>query len=108
MLQSQRISILRMSHQVTIHSKLMLQSLLTEQLVEAMTEWVLPVRGSTYCQNRLDLRGCLMHCTGVLCLDLHAQHPNLLAVGCYDGSVHVFDIRQKVWPLQEPLAVWLL
>ncbi|KAK9862806.1 hypothetical protein WJX84_010841 [Apatococcus fuscideae] len=33
--------------------------------------------------------------SGVLCLDLHAQHPNLLAVGCYDGSVHVFDIRQK-------------
>lgn len=38
----------------------------------------------------------IVECAGVLCLDLHSQHPNLLAVGCYDGSVHVFDIRQKV------------
>eukprot|EP00887_Chlorella_sp_A99_P003522 scaffold7.g3522.t1 len=30
---------------------------------------------------------------GVLCLDFHPEHPNLLAVGCYDGSVLVFDVR---------------
>jgi len=27
-------------------------------------------------------------------LQLHPQHPNLLAVGCYDGSVAVFDVRK--------------
>lgn len=31
--------------------------------------------------------------TAVLCLDFHPEHPNLLAVGCYDGSVMVFDVR---------------
>lgn len=31
--------------------------------------------------------------TGVMCLDFHPQHANLLAVGCYDGSVSVFDVR---------------
>ena len=30
---------------------------------------------------------------GVMCLDFHPQHANLLAVGCYDGSVSVFDVR---------------
>lgn len=30
-----------------------------------------------------------------MCLDFHPQHPNLLAVGCYDGSVSVFDIRTR-------------
>ena len=30
--------------------------------------------------------------SGVMCLDFHPQHPSLLAVGCYDGSVLVFDV----------------
>ena len=33
--------------------------------------------------------------TGVMCLDFHPQHSSLLAVGLYDGSVLVFDIRLK-------------
>eukprot|EP00944_MAST-04C_sp_MAST-4C-sp1_P000344 g344.t1 len=34
--------------------------------------------------------------SGVMCLDFHPQHPALLAVGCYDGTVMVFDVRNKV------------
>ena len=33
--------------------------------------------------------------SGVMCLDFHKEHPALLAVGCYDGTVMVFDIRSK-------------
>lgn len=33
--------------------------------------------------------------SGVTCLDFHPQHPSLLAVGCYDGSVRVFDVQLK-------------
>lgn len=33
--------------------------------------------------------------TGVTCLDFHSQHSSLLAVGCYDGTVMVFDVRSK-------------
>ena len=33
--------------------------------------------------------------SGVMCLDFHPQHPALLAVGCYDGTVRVFDVRRK-------------
>jgi len=29
----------------------------------------------------------------VMCLDFHPQHPSLLAVGLYDGSVCVYDVR---------------
>lgn len=32
---------------------------------------------------------------GVMCLDWHPQHPALLAVGLYDGTVMVFDVRSK-------------
>ena len=32
---------------------------------------------------------------GVMCLDFHPQYPSLLAVGCYDGSVMVFDVTNK-------------
>ena len=28
-------------------------------------------------------------------MDWHPQHSSLLAVGCYNGSVHVFDVRLK-------------
>lgn len=30
--------------------------------------------------------------SGVMCLDFHKDHPSLLVVGCYDGTVAVFDI----------------
>lgn len=33
--------------------------------------------------------------SGVMCLDFHPQHAALLAVGCYDGTVRVFDVRRK-------------
>lgn len=33
--------------------------------------------------------------SGVMCLDYHPKYPALLAVGCYDGTVMVFDIRLK-------------
>ena len=32
---------------------------------------------------------------GAMSLDWHPQHSSLLAVGCYNGSVHVFDVRVK-------------
>jgi dynein intermediate chain 1 len=32
---------------------------------------------------------------GVMCLDFHPVHHSLLAVGCYDGTVLVFDICSK-------------
>jgi dynein intermediate chain 1 len=34
--------------------------------------------------------------SGVMCLDFHPHFQSLLAVGCYDGTVMVFDVRQKV------------
>jgi dynein intermediate chain 1, axonemal len=34
--------------------------------------------------------------SGVMCLDFHPHYQSLLAVGCYDGTVMVFDVRQKV------------
>lgn len=37
---------------------------------------------------------------GVMCLDFHPQHPSLLAVGCYDGSVMVYDVSSgKTTPI---------
>lgn len=33
--------------------------------------------------------------SGVMCLDFHPQQPALLAVGCYDGTVIVYDVRNK-------------
>lgn len=33
--------------------------------------------------------------SGVMCLDFHPKYPALLSVGCYDGTVMVFDIRLK-------------
>jgi len=32
--------------------------------------------------------------SGVMCLAFHPQHPSLLAVGCYDGTVHVYDVKK--------------
>jgi dynein intermediate chain 1 len=31
--------------------------------------------------------------SGVLCVDFHVCHPSLLAVGCYDGNVLVYNLR---------------
>ncbi|CAM9435129.1 unnamed protein product, partial [Ectocarpus sp. 4 AP-2014] len=33
--------------------------------------------------------------SGVMCLDFHPVHNSLLAVGCHDGTVMVFDVRHK-------------
>jgi len=33
--------------------------------------------------------------SGVMCIDFHPTAPALIAVGCYDGTVMVFDIRLK-------------
>lgn len=33
--------------------------------------------------------------SGVMCIDFHPNAPALIAVGCYDGTVMVFDIRLK-------------
>jgi dynein intermediate chain 1, axonemal len=33
--------------------------------------------------------------SGVMCIDIHPNAPALIAVGCYDGTVMVFDIRLK-------------
>ena len=29
-----------------------------------------------------------------MCLDIHPEHPFLLAVGLYDGAVAVYDLRE--------------
>ena len=33
--------------------------------------------------------------SGVMCIDWHPSCPALIAAGCYDGTVMVFDIRYK-------------
>ncbi|KAG2379503.1 hypothetical protein C9374_006620 [Naegleria lovaniensis] len=33
--------------------------------------------------------------SGAMCLDFHPKHPSLLAVGLYDGTCLIFDIKQK-------------
>lgn len=33
--------------------------------------------------------------SGVMCIDFHPHQPALIAAGCYDGTVMVFDIRHK-------------
>ncbi len=37
--------------------------------------------------------------SGVMCLEFHPIHRNLLAVGCYDGGVAVYDIRSANKPI---------
>ena len=34
---------------------------------------------------------------GVTCLQFHPDYPSLLAVGCYDGRLLVFDVHSGVW-----------
>ena len=38
---------------------------------------------------------------GIMSLQLHPQHSKLLAVGCYDGSVAVYDVKAE--PGSRPL-----
>jgi WD40 repeat protein len=33
--------------------------------------------------------------SGVMCVHFHPEYANLLAVGCYDGTVLVYDVRLK-------------
>lgn len=33
--------------------------------------------------------------SGILALDFNPDHPSLLAVGCYDGNVHVYDVAKR-------------
>lgn len=35
----------------------------------------------------------------MLSIDFHPQYTNLLVVGCYDGTVLVFDVARKADPL---------
>uniref|UniRef100_A0A8D2NXV1 Dynein axonemal intermediate chain 1 n=1 Tax=Zosterops lateralis melanops TaxID=1220523 RepID=A0A8D2NXV1_ZOSLA len=32
--------------------------------------------------------------SGVMCLDFHSDHPNLLAVGFYDGNVAIYNLKK--------------
>ena len=38
---------------------------------------------------------CKHHGNGVMCLNFHSEHCSLLAVGCYDGIVMVYDVRNR-------------
>ncbi|KAI8806509.1 WD40-repeat-containing domain protein [Cladochytrium replicatum] len=33
--------------------------------------------------------------SGVMCLDIHPQHPSMIAVGLFDGSVCVYNLQKK-------------
>jgi dynein intermediate chain 1 len=33
--------------------------------------------------------------SGVMCIDFHPKHPNMLAVGLYDGSVMVYNVQNQ-------------
>ena len=33
--------------------------------------------------------------SGVMCLDIHPEHPYLLSIGFYDGSVGVFSVTDR-------------
>eukprot|EP00051_Salpingoeca_urceolata_P013284 m.166338 g.166338 ORF g.166338 m.166338 type:complete len:740 (-) comp17751_c0_seq9:195-2414(-) len=39
--------------------------------------------------------------SGVMCIDFHPEHSSFVAVGCYDGSVLVYDLAAR--SLAEPL-----
>jgi WD40 repeat protein len=42
---------------------------------------------------------------GIMCMAFHPDYPNLLAVGCYDGSVLIFDVRSETGkPLYQSTA----
>ena len=33
--------------------------------------------------------------SGVMCLDVHPEHPYMVAIGFYDGSVGVYNVQKK-------------
>ncbi|KAL4227306.1 cytoplasmic dynein with WD40 domain [Mactra antiquata] len=42
--------------------------------------------------------------SGIMCLDVHPEHPYMVAVGFYDGSVGVFNVEKKDGPLHRCTA----
>ena len=38
---------------------------------------------------------CLAQC-GVLCLDIHPQHPHMLVAGLSNGNVAVYNLQKKI------------
>uniref|UniRef100_A0A6I8NLR2 Dynein axonemal intermediate chain 1 n=1 Tax=Ornithorhynchus anatinus TaxID=9258 RepID=A0A6I8NLR2_ORNAN len=38
--------------------------------------------------------------SGIMCLDMHADHPYLIAVGQYDGNVAIYNLKKP--PLSQP------
>jgi dynein intermediate chain 1 len=57
-----------------------------------------PVSGLICCftiKNPLFPEYCFTTEAGVMCIDFHPSQPALIAAGCYDGTVMVFDIRYK-------------
>ena len=42
--------------------------------------------------------------SGVMCLDIHPEHPYLVSVGFYDGSVGVFNFEKKDGPVHRCTA----
>ena len=39
---------------------------------------------------------CLSHC-GVLCVDIHPNHPHMMAVGLADGNVAVYNLQKQTY-----------
>ena len=39
---------------------------------------------------------CSAHC-GVLCVDIHPNHPHMLAVGLSDGNVAVYNLQKPTY-----------
>ena len=39
---------------------------------------------------------CSAHC-GVLCVDIHPNHPHMLAVGLSDGNVAVYNLQKQTF-----------
>ena len=42
--------------------------------------------------------------SGVMCLDVHPEHPYMVAVGYYDGSVGVYNVEKKDGPVHRCTA----
>ena len=42
--------------------------------------------------------------SGVMCLDIHPEHPYMVAVGFYDGSVGVINFEKKDGPMHRCTA----
>lgn len=40
--------------------------------------------------------------SGVMCCDIHPKYPFLVAIGLYDGNVHVYNLKENY---REPLYV---